>query len=187
MKNQAMLITYPDSLGKNLKDLKTALDAHFSGAVSGVHILPLFPSSADRGFAPTTYRKVDPAFGAWADVQAIARDYPMMLDFMINHISAQSPYYQDFLAEEGRLPLPGHVPPLPGFLAGRGAHPMQQVDAIYKRKPRAPYVAASFRTARRKRSGAPSPTSRSTWTARARAASASSGTTSSSWRSRAWP
>jgi sucrose phosphorylase len=143
MKNQAILITYPDSLGDNLKDLKAALDLHFAGAVSGVHILPLFPSSADRGFAPTTYREVDPAFGAWDDVKAIARDYPLMLDFMINHISAQSPCYQDFLAKKDASPYRDLFILYRDFWPGGEPTPAQ-VDAIYKRKPRAPYVEAKF-------------------------------------------
>jgi hypothetical protein len=65
--NQVMLITYADSMGNNLKDLYDILDEHFSGVVEGVHILPFFPSSGDRGFAPIDYFKVDPAFGSWED------------------------------------------------------------------------------------------------------------------------
>ncbi len=144
MKNQAILITYPDSLGSNLKDLKTVLDSHLAGAVSGVHILPLFPSSADRGFAPMTYQEVDPAFGDWADVKAIARSYPVMLDFMINHISAQSPYYQDFLEKKDASPYRDMFILYRDFWPG-GEPTTAQVDAIYKRKPRAPYVSAAFR------------------------------------------
>ena len=38
--NKIMLITYADSLGKNLPDLKEVLDRYFAGAIGGVHILP---------------------------------------------------------------------------------------------------------------------------------------------------
>ena len=65
VKNEAMLITYADSLGNNLKDLKNVLEKHLKGVIGGVHILPFFPSSGDRGFAPMDYTKVDPAFGDW--------------------------------------------------------------------------------------------------------------------------
>jgi sucrose phosphorylase len=143
MKNKVILITYPDSLGSNLKDLKTVLDRYFSGAISGVHILPLFPSSADRGFAPTTYREVDPAFGTWDDVKAITVDYPVMLDFMINHISAQSQYYKDFLAKKDASAFRDLFIRYRDFWPG-GEPTQSQVDAIYKRKPRAPYVLAKF-------------------------------------------
>lgn len=50
--NRVMLITYADSLGADLKELKTALDTWYDKAVGGVHILPFFPSGADRGFSP---------------------------------------------------------------------------------------------------------------------------------------
>ena len=43
IKNEAMLITYPDSLGNNLQDLEHVLDTHLKGVVGGVHILPFFP------------------------------------------------------------------------------------------------------------------------------------------------
>ena len=55
MKNEVMLITYGDSLGKNFKELEQILDEHYQGAIGSVHILPFFPSSADRGFAPMCY------------------------------------------------------------------------------------------------------------------------------------
>ena len=43
LSNKCMLITYADSLGENLKDLKEVLDTHLDKAVGGVHILPFFP------------------------------------------------------------------------------------------------------------------------------------------------
>ena len=64
VKNQAMLITYSDSFGKNMKDLKQVLEGPLKDVVGGVHILPFFPSSGDRGFAPMDYTKVDEAFGS---------------------------------------------------------------------------------------------------------------------------
>ena len=88
LKNQAMLITYADSLGSNLNDLQKVLQGPLKDVVGGVHILPFFPSSGDRGFAPMDYTKVDPAFGSWADVNALAKDYYLMFDFMVNHISS---------------------------------------------------------------------------------------------------
>ena len=63
MKNGVMLITYPDSLGRNLSDLSKVVAQYFSKAITGIHILPFFPSSGDRGFAPMTYQEIDPAFG----------------------------------------------------------------------------------------------------------------------------
>ena len=98
IQNKVMLITYADSLGKNLKDLQKILAEDLEGAVGGVHLLPFFPSTGDRGFAPQDYRQVDSAFGDWADVEAIGEHYYLMFDFMINHLSRQSPEFIDFKA-----------------------------------------------------------------------------------------
>ncbi len=98
LENKILLITYADSLGGDLKALKETLDRFYRGAVGGVHILPFFPSSADRGFAPIRYDEVDPAFGTFDDVDALGKEYYLMFDFMLNHISAHSPQYLDFLA-----------------------------------------------------------------------------------------
>ena len=50
IQNKTMLITYSDSLGKNLKELNENLGKYFGEAVGGVHLLPFFPSTGDRGF-----------------------------------------------------------------------------------------------------------------------------------------
>src|SRR5690554_5234960 len=102
VKNQVQLITYPDSLGGNLKALNEVLLEHFSDIFKGgVHILPPFPSSGDRGFAPLTYLEIEPSFGTWEDIRAIGENFDVLLDLMVNHISRQSVYFQDFL-ENGR-------------------------------------------------------------------------------------
>ncbi|WP_336077176.1 sucrose phosphorylase [Paenibacillus sp. 203] len=98
LKNQVQLITYPDSLGGNLKTLKNVLNSHFSEIFKGgVHILPPFPSSGDRGFAPITYLEIDPSFGTWDDIREIGERFDILVDFMVNHISQKSEYFQDFL------------------------------------------------------------------------------------------
>lgn len=143
IKNQAMLITYSDSLGKNLKDLKKVLEGPLKDTVGGVHILPFFPSSGDRGFAPMDYTKVDPAFGGWEDVEALAEDYYLMFDFMINHISAKSPYFLDFLEKKDESKYADLFIRYKNFWPG-GEPTQEDVDLIYKRKPRAPYRIAKF-------------------------------------------
>ncbi len=98
VKNKVQLITYPDSLGGNLNTLYHVLETYFPGLFKGgIHILPPFPSSGDRGFAPLTYLEIDPEFGDWQDIQRIAEKYDILLDLMVNHISAKSSYFQDFL------------------------------------------------------------------------------------------
>ncbi|RCX20729.1 sucrose phosphorylase [Fontibacillus phaseoli] len=98
VKNQVQLITYPDSLGGDLRSLHRVLSMHFSDVFKGgVHILPPFPSSGDRGFAPLTYLEIDPNFGTWDDMKAIGENFDVLVDLMVNHISRQSVYFQDFL------------------------------------------------------------------------------------------
>jgi sucrose phosphorylase len=98
VKNQVQLITYPDSLGGDLKALNNVLTKYFSDIFKGgVHILPPFPSSGDRGFAPLTYLEIEPEFGTWQDIRAITENFDVMLDLMVNHISRQSVWFQDFL------------------------------------------------------------------------------------------
>jgi sucrose 6(F)-phosphate phosphorylase len=102
VRNQVQLITYPDSLGGDLKSLNHVLLEYFSDIFKGgVHILPPFPSSGDRGFAPKTYLEIEPAFGTWEDIKSIGENFDILVDLMVNHISRQSEYFQDFL-EKGR-------------------------------------------------------------------------------------
>lgn len=102
VKNQVQLITYPDSLGGDLKLLKQVLFKHFADVFKGgVHILPPFPSSGDRGFAPLTYLEIEPSFGTWDDIREIGERFDILFDLMVNHISRQSEYFQDFL-QKGR-------------------------------------------------------------------------------------
>lgn len=102
VKNQVQLITYPDSMGGDLKTLNQMLLKHFPDIFKGgVHILPPFPSSGDRGFAPLTYLEIEPKFGTWEDIREIGENFDILVDLMVNHISRQSPYFQDFL-KKGR-------------------------------------------------------------------------------------
>ena len=66
------LLTYPDSLGGDLRTLGDLLEGPLDGVFHGVHILPPFPSSGDRGFAPLTHDVIDPRFGGWEDIRRIA-------------------------------------------------------------------------------------------------------------------
>lgn len=102
IKNQVQLITYPDSLGGNLKNLSFVLENYFPNLfMGGIHILPPYPSSGDRGFAPLTYLEIASQFGNWDDIKHIGEKHHILLDLMVNHISAKSNYFQDFL-ENGR-------------------------------------------------------------------------------------
>ncbi len=138
LKNKIQLITYPDSLGSNLPELHYALRKYFSKAVKAVHLLPFYPSSSDRGFAPLTYDEVDPAFGTWEDVEKIGRDFDLIIDFMVNHISRQSLFFQDYI-EKG--PDSEFADMFLSFdkLSPDGWIKDKDLAKVYTRKPRPPY------------------------------------------------
>lgn len=141
--NKAMLITYPDSLGNNLKDLQKVLQTHLDGVVGGVHLLPFFPSSGDRGFAPMDYTKVDEKFGNWDDVKKLAESYYLMFDFMVNHISKQSKYFKDFQQNHNESAYRDLFIHWDEFWP-KGRPTQEDIDLIYKRKPKAPVQTVQF-------------------------------------------
>lgn len=143
LKNKCHLITYPDSLGKNIQELHFVLNRYLKKAVGGVHILPFYPSTADRGFCPTQYDMVDPKFGTWEDVEKIAKEYDLMADFIPNHISRQSKYFQDYLKKGQNSEF------YDLFLQIRklwpeGEIPAEELKNIYLRKPHAPQALIDF-------------------------------------------
>ena len=104
VQHRPQLLTYPDSLGGDLDALGNLLDGPLKGLFRGVHVLPPFPSSGDRGFAPITYRDIEPRFGTWRDVERLGERHDVLLDLMINHLSRQSPEFQDFQQHGRRSP-----------------------------------------------------------------------------------
>lgn len=96
------LITYPDSFKKNgltgLASLESFLDSRLRGVMSGVHILPFFPYSSDRGFSVIDYYKVKEEFGSWDDISNIAKSQKVMADLVLNHVSTRNVWFQKFLA-----------------------------------------------------------------------------------------
>ena len=95
--NSVMLITYADSISRDIPDLSRVLETYFPGAFGGVHILPFFPSSGDHGFAVITYDTPDPTFGTWEDVDRLGEQYYLMADFMLNHVSIRCPEFRDYM------------------------------------------------------------------------------------------
>lgn len=138
------LLTYPDSLGGGLRPLAILLEGPLAGLFSGVHVLPPFPSSGDRGFAPLTYYNIDPRFGGWEDVRRIAEQHDVMLDLMINHISRQSPQFQDFERQGRRSPYADLFITLDKIWPG-GDPPREDVERIFLRKPDSPFSTITIR------------------------------------------
>ena len=76
--------------------LKYFLDDCLRDSVTAVHILPFFPYSSDDGFAVMDYLAVNESHGDWQDIEAIAADYRLMADLVINHMSARSRWFENF-------------------------------------------------------------------------------------------
>ncbi len=101
--SDVLLITYGDSLLMPdltpLQSLHRFLDEYLGGSVSGVHVLPFFPYSSDDGFSVIDYRAVSPVLGDWEDIRTLARDRRLMVDLVINHVSRESPWFAQYLAD----------------------------------------------------------------------------------------
>jgi sucrose 6(F)-phosphate phosphorylase len=133
------LLTYPDSLGGDLASIGRLLEGPFAGTFTGVHILPPFPSSGDRGFAPITYREIDPRFGTWEDIERIGRTHDVVLDVMINHISRQSQEFRDF-ARHGRAAPAADLFITLDKVWPSGEVPPAELAQIFLRRPKTPFT-----------------------------------------------
>ncbi|MEM8934760.1 MAG: alpha-amylase family glycosyl hydrolase, partial [Acidobacteriota bacterium] len=102
--DDVMLITYGDSVERPheapLRTLRSFVRKHLADTVTGVHVLPFYPYSSDDGFSVIDYRAVRDDLGTWDDIGALAEDVTLMADLVINHVSAKSAWFEQFLAGE---------------------------------------------------------------------------------------
>jgi glucosylglycerate phosphorylase len=99
-----ILITYGDSIKKEgqapIATLREFAVGYLEGAVSSIHFLPFFPYSSDDGFSVMDFFAIDSTLGSWQDVKAIDNNFGLMFDYVLNHFSAKSKWFQSYL--EGR-------------------------------------------------------------------------------------
>lgn len=99
----SVLITYGGSIQEPgvmpLQTLRDFLNTRLNQAISTVHILPFFPFTSDDGFSVADYREVDEDLGSWDDIHAIAEEFGLMVDLVINHCSRQSLWFYDYVAD----------------------------------------------------------------------------------------
>lgn len=97
----AVAIVYGDHIredGKRpLQSLREFVAEHLKEMVSAIHILPFYPYTSDDGFSVVDYLEVNPELGSWEDVKAIASDFELMFDAVINHVSSRSEWFQHFV------------------------------------------------------------------------------------------
>jgi sucrose phosphorylase len=102
--DDVVLITYGDQVHTAgqapLQTLATVLATSFRDTVNTIHILPFYPYTSDDGFSVVDYTVVDPALGDWDDIAHLSTQYRLMFDAVVNHISASSAWFQQFLAGE---------------------------------------------------------------------------------------
>lgn len=96
-----VMITYGDLLrGEKhspLASLAYFLNRPLKEVINTIHILPFFPYSSDRGFSITDFKSVDPKLGTWHDIYEIGKDFKLLFDGVLNHASAESEGFQEFL------------------------------------------------------------------------------------------
>jgi sucrose phosphorylase len=103
----ALVITYGNSFvdgaHKPLDLLHDFLLRYLDGWIDCVHILPFFPFTSDDGFAVSDFRAVNPQLGDWADINRIADRFKLMSDLVLNHVSSQGRWFNDY--RQGHAPF----------------------------------------------------------------------------------
>ena len=154
MKNQVQLITYVDRLGggtlADLTALLTGPGSALQGVFGAVHLLPFYTpiDGADAGFDPSNHLQVDPRLGDWHDVAVLAQRMGVMADVIVNHMSSDSPQFQDFAAHGNASAYNGL------FLTMDTVFPQgateQDLLAIYRPRPGAPFTFVTLANGQRR-------------------------------------
>lgn len=95
-----MIITYGDSIldGQKpaLQVLNGFLDENVGHLINTVHILPMFTYTSDDGFSVVDYLEIDSKLGTWKNVKDLSKNYDLMFDAVINHISKSSSWFKEY-------------------------------------------------------------------------------------------
>ncbi|GGB42443.1 alpha-amylase family glycosyl hydrolase [Fictibacillus barbaricus] len=98
------LITYGDIIKEDgeptLKTLNKFINEYAKNEITDVHLLPMFPYTSDDGFSVVDYREIRPDLGDWSDIERFSGDYRLMFDFVANHMSKSSKWFQGYLKGE---------------------------------------------------------------------------------------
>jgi len=99
-----ILITYADqfqnSEKKSLPILTRFYNRWLSPYFSHVHLLPFYPWSSDDGFSVMDYHRVASKTGGWGDIAALKKSANLMFDFVCNHMSAKSQWFENYLNQK---------------------------------------------------------------------------------------
>ncbi|HEY8590095.1 MAG TPA: alpha-amylase family glycosyl hydrolase [Naasia sp.] len=134
------LLTYAERLGGSIAGTAELLEGPLS-AFRGVHLLPFFIpfDGDDAGFDPVDHASVDPRLGSWADVRRIAAQREVTADLIVNHVSAGSAEFADWLERQELSPHDGM------FLTFDTVFPdgatEAAITAFYRPRPGLPFTA----------------------------------------------
>jgi glycosidase len=99
-----VLITYGDTLQKEgqapIATLHEFAKSYLKGAISTVHFLPFFPYSSDDGFSVMDFFQINPELGSWENVTDIGQDFELMFDYVVNHFSSKSQWFENYLSDK---------------------------------------------------------------------------------------
>ncbi len=139
-----VLITYADRLAGTIDGLIRLLDDQLEGAFTGVHLLPFFVpiDGADAGFDPVDHTEVDPRLGRWDDIARLASKYHLMADVIVNHVSAHSAPFRDWVSHGDASPW-ADLFLTPQRVFGEAPSPAA-ISAIYRPRPTSPFTDVDF-------------------------------------------
>lgn len=149
-----MFNAYPDSCGATLAECVSLLQRpELSDAFSLFYVLPsMFRSDLDRGFSVISY-DLDPAMATRADLARLrAADIALKLDFVLNHLSAKSPEFQDLIARGDASDAKEMFLDWNAFWAGHGTvseagyvvPDREYLERLFMRKPGLPILPVPF-------------------------------------------
>jgi sucrose phosphorylase len=141
MKNKVQLVTYVDRLsGGSIRDLQALLEGPLHGVFGGVHLLPFFDpiDGVDAGFDPSDHTAVDKRLGDWSDIKRLTGGTEVMADVIVNHVSANSPQFRDFVAHGAASAFAGMF--LTPETVFRGGTSDAEVAKIYRPRPGRPFT-----------------------------------------------
>ncbi len=145
MRNQVQLITYVDRLSSGgLNELQALLDGPMN-VFGGAHLLPFFHpiDGADAGFDPIDHTQVDPRLGNWDSLRALGGVVELMADLIVNHVSRDSPQFQDFLEHGVQSPYAGMFLTLDRVFPGGATE--ADLLRIYRPRPGLPFSGVTLR------------------------------------------
>ncbi len=152
--NGVMFNAYPDSCGGSLDKIVELLKKEaFEDVFSLFYILPsLFNSDLDRGFSIVDYG-INEALASEKDLRDLqALNIDLKLDFVLNHISVQSPQFQDVLQNGEDSPYSDFFIDWNKFWAGYGEMgpagyiipDERYLKKLFMRKPELPILKVPF-------------------------------------------